>query len=146
MKTEQNIRMWPTPKTRHSTRKARIQPAEKRCPHCGETKPATEFHTNNQISDGLHTRCKPCTREYRKFLRHQRKQSTGRQHPLHGEKHHSAVLTDEQVHQIKDMLELRDYHLEAARALSATAIAHQYGVCKSAIHAIAIGKNWKHVL
>lgn len=36
---------------------------EKRCPHCGEVKASTEFHTNNTKKDGLAGYCKVCSRE-----------------------------------------------------------------------------------
>lgn len=36
----------------------------KTCAKCGEQKPSSEFYKNKQISDGLHSHCKACNREY----------------------------------------------------------------------------------
>jgi hypothetical protein len=36
----------------------------KRCTKCGEEKPYSEFHSEKRSSDGVVSRCKPCTKEY----------------------------------------------------------------------------------
>jgi len=41
-------------------------PKSKRCPACCETKPASEWHRNQQNKSGLATYCKPCSSEWRK--------------------------------------------------------------------------------
>ena len=38
----------------------------KRCSECKETLAQTEFHKQTKSSDGLRSRCKPCTKEIRK--------------------------------------------------------------------------------
>lgn len=45
---------------RNRARNAEL-PAEKRCPNCGEVKPASEFYKNEGSSDGLGGYCKSCT-------------------------------------------------------------------------------------
>lgn len=38
----------------------KVEVTEKRCPTCGETKPASEFYKNRGTRDGLQGYCKPC--------------------------------------------------------------------------------------
>ena len=40
--------------------------AEKRCCHCHEIKPISNFSKNNQNKDGYQARCKSCALEYQK--------------------------------------------------------------------------------
>lgn len=37
-----------------------LELVEKRCPTCGEVKPASGFHRNRANKDGLNVYCKPC--------------------------------------------------------------------------------------
>ena len=37
---------------------------KKKCSHCGEEKPKSEYHKNSRRRDGLETRCKQCTASY----------------------------------------------------------------------------------
>lgn len=39
-------------------------PSQKRCPHCGQVKPAAEFGINVAAPDGLYRYCRQCRREY----------------------------------------------------------------------------------
>ena len=39
---------------------------EKKCPHCGEVKPSTEFYANKSRKDGLAGYCKECQKELSK--------------------------------------------------------------------------------
>jgi hypothetical protein len=51
---------------------------EKRCPICGEMKPAAEFYSVTASLDGLSSYCKPCAverqRGYREAVRQARQQ------------------------------------------------------------------------
>lgn len=38
--------------------------ATKKCSHCGETKPITEFNKNSKTKDGLKSWCRQCSSEY----------------------------------------------------------------------------------
>lgn len=39
---------------------------EKKCSRCKELLPASEFHKNRSVSDGLHAYCRPCRNTYKK--------------------------------------------------------------------------------
>lgn len=42
---------------------------EKRCPNCGVTKPAHDFHKNKSAKSGLHWHCKKCACEWQSLHR-----------------------------------------------------------------------------
>ena len=44
-------------------RQTQPTPEAKHCGHCGETKPAQEFHRSTKRPDGLQLYCKPCLNE-----------------------------------------------------------------------------------
>jgi len=41
-------------------------PTDKRCPHCGETKPLEAFHRASHTTDGRQGWCASCVNEYRR--------------------------------------------------------------------------------
>ena len=50
---------------------------EKKCSHCGFTKPSTEFHKNRSTKDGLAKLCKSCVKElYPNYKRTYREKKT----------------------------------------------------------------------
>lgn len=104
-----------------------------------------EFHTGVRPPKGLLVchRCDtpPCVNPAHLFLgtyadNAQDMLAKGRGNPSRGECHMSAKLTDEQVTTIKERL--------AAGEIRA-ALAREYGVNYTTIHAIYVGEHWKHL-
>lgn len=109
---------------------------QKRCAHCHEYKPLSQFHT---LRDGRYVQswCRTCKAESMRQSRAARKGEPKVRlwRPAFGEKSHKAKLTDSDVRLIRGLL----------GELPCAVIARKFDVSRQTISGIKHGHKWTHV-
>jgi hypothetical protein len=62
-----------------------------------------------------------------------------------GSNHGMAKINEQDAAQIKELIAMRDRHLEEARKLTYASIGEKFGIQEATVRNIANGRNWSHV-
>jgi hypothetical protein len=112
------------------------QPQKKRCSRCKQHKDLTQFNKNsNGRGDGLQSWCKPCKANAAKLAR-----AALRPEPVKRPRGWNLWLVR------PEKLDMRDARLiRQLGGISASKVAHKFGVSASLIRAIRRGERWREV-